>query len=214
MTAFLGRTPGAFDAAVFSVPGAPAPWERPGQPLVLGTAALLVALAWLMLQSYAINAAGPIAGLFSFAVLFSLAVFAPLFATVCLLAVTLYQNLLISILSPSIAYKTTYTILLGTNFLFTMMLCCLALMFLWRNRGAMSPAARRTLAVIRLVTLFATGLAPRQQLLLPIALGWVVANGVFQEEAFSPYALGLIALFCGVVYSNLDVLAAEKGSFK
>jgi hypothetical protein len=42
--------------------------------------------------------------------------------------------------------------------------------------------------------------------LIPLALGIAVLNGVFQEEAFSPYAIGLLTFFAGVLSSHrIDV---------
>jgi hypothetical protein len=39
---------------------------------------------------------------------------------------------------------------------------------------------------------------------IPIALAVVVVNGLFQEEAFSPYALALLTLFAGVLTSSTE----------
>ncbi len=41
---------------------------------------------------------------------------------------------------------------------------------------------------------------PTDLLFIGVAIGLV--NGVFQEEAYSPYATGLLALFCGVLVAN------------
>jgi hypothetical protein len=43
--------------------------------------------------------------------------------------------------------------------------------------------------------------------LVPLALAVVVVNGLFQEEAFSPYALALLTLFAGVLSSSTAELA-------
>lgn len=43
--------------------------------------------------------------------------------------------------------------------------------------------------------------------LVPIALAVVVVNGLFQEEAFSPYALALLTLFVGVLLGSTAQLA-------
>ncbi|MCB4821354.1 hypothetical protein [Roseicella aerolata] len=45
---------------------------------------------------------------------------------------------------------------------------------------------------------------PRPTDIAFIALAMVVVNGIFQEEAYSPYALGLLMLFCGVLIGNGD----------
>jgi len=43
---------------------------------------------------------------------------------------------------------------------------------------------------------------PARTDILFIAFGIGLVNGVFQEEAYSPYAVGLLALFCGVLVAN------------
>ena len=43
---------------------------------------------------------------------------------------------------------------------------------------------------------------PKATDLLFIGFGIGLVNGVFQEEAYSPYATGLLALFCGVLVAN------------
>lgn len=43
---------------------------------------------------------------------------------------------------------------------------------------------------------------PKATDLLFIGFGIGLVNGVFQEEAYSPYAVGLLALFCGVLVAN------------
>ena len=43
---------------------------------------------------------------------------------------------------------------------------------------------------------------PRATDIMFIGFGIGLVNGVFQEEAYSPYAVGLIALFCGVLVAN------------
>lgn len=48
------------------------------------------------------------------------------------------------------------------------------------------------------------GIITRPTDTLFIAIAVILANGVFQEEAYSPYALGLLMLFGGIVISNLD----------
>ncbi len=55
---------------------------------------------------------------------------------------------------------------------------------------------------------------PLRSDILYFALGFITLNGIFQEEAFSPYASGLIMLLCGVLISNarrqgMAVSAAE-----
>ncbi len=45
---------------------------------------------------------------------------------------------------------------------------------------------------------------PGIPLLAPIMLAMVLVNGVFQEEAFSPYAIGLIALMAGALLTEKD----------
>jgi hypothetical protein len=44
--------------------------------------------------------------------------------------------------------------------------------------------------------------------LVPLSLAAVFINGLFQEEAFSPYALGLLTLFAGVLSSRTPELVA------
>lgn len=46
------------------------------------------------------------------------------------------------------------------------------------------------------------GRRPRLTDLMFIGLCMGLVNGVFQEEAYSPYAVGLLALFCGVLVAN------------
>ena len=43
---------------------------------------------------------------------------------------------------------------------------------------------------------------PRATDIIFIGFGIGLVNGVFQEEAYSPYAVGLLALFCGVLVAN------------
>lgn len=43
---------------------------------------------------------------------------------------------------------------------------------------------------------------PKATDMLFIGFGIGLVNGVFQEEAYSPYAVGLLALFCGVLVAN------------
>jgi hypothetical protein len=45
-------------------------------------------------------------------------------------------------------------------------------------------------------------LAPKPTDLLFIGIAVALANGFFQEEAYSPYALGLLTLLGGVTASN------------
>lgn len=47
------------------------------------------------------------------------------------------------------------------------------------------------------------GILTRPTDTLFIAIAVILANGFFQEEAYSPYALGLLTLFGGIVISNL-----------
>ncbi|HJS83962.1 MAG TPA: hypothetical protein VJ779_00700 [Acetobacteraceae bacterium] len=42
----------------------------------------------------------------------------------------------------------------------------------------------------------------RRQDVLFLAMAMVVVNGIFQEEAYAPYAAGLLALLCGIVIAN------------
>ena len=46
------------------------------------------------------------------------------------------------------------------------------------------------------------GVVPVRTDLLFIVLAAVAINGIFQEEAYSPYAAGLMSLFCGVLVAN------------
>jgi hypothetical protein len=46
------------------------------------------------------------------------------------------------------------------------------------------------------------GVLPKRSDLLFIVLAAVAINGIFQEEAYSPYAVGLMALFCGILVTN------------
>lgn len=43
---------------------------------------------------------------------------------------------------------------------------------------------------------------PRREDLILFALAMIPVNGVFQEEAFAPYAAGLVMLLCGLILSN------------
>ncbi len=43
---------------------------------------------------------------------------------------------------------------------------------------------------------------PKATDILFIGFGIGLVNGVFQEEAYSPYAVGLLALFCGILVAN------------
>lgn len=45
-------------------------------------------------------------------------------------------------------------------------------------------------------------MTPRRQDVLFLAMAMVVVNGIFQEEAYAPYAAGLLALLCGIVVTN------------
>jgi hypothetical protein len=45
-------------------------------------------------------------------------------------------------------------------------------------------------------------LLPMRQDILPIAAAMIAVNGVFQEEAYSPYAAGMIMLLCSCIISN------------
>lgn len=58
------------------------------------------------------------------------------------------------------------------------------------------------IAMLRASSLGVTGRGPRLTDLLFIGMCMGLVNGVFQEEAYSPYAVGLLALFCGVVVAN------------
>jgi hypothetical protein len=42
----------------------------------------------------------------------------------------------------------------------------------------------------------------RRQDVLFLAMAMVVVNGIFQEEAYAPYAAGLLTLLCGIVVAN------------
>ena len=60
-------------------------------------------------------------------------------------------------------------------------------------------------AIIALLRAGSFGVAwrkPKLTDLLFIGLCMGLVNGVFQEEAYSPYAVGLLALFCGVLVAN------------
>lgn len=58
------------------------------------------------------------------------------------------------------------------------------------------------LALLRAGSFGAAWRKPKLTDLLFISLCMGLVNGVFQEEAYSPYAVGLIALFCGVLAAN------------
>ncbi len=45
-------------------------------------------------------------------------------------------------------------------------------------------------------------LMTRRQDVLFLALAMIVVNGIFQEEAYAPYAAGVLTLLCGVVVAN------------
>ena len=57
-------------------------------------------------------------------------------------------------------------------------------------------------AVLRAAAFHVRGRRPQRTDLLFIGLCVALLNGVFQEEAYSPYAAGLVALFCGVLVAN------------
>jgi hypothetical protein len=57
-------------------------------------------------------------------------------------------------------------------------------------------------AVLRAAGFHVRGRKPQRTDLLFIGLCVALLNGVFQEEAYSPYAAGLVALFCGVLVAN------------
>ncbi len=58
------------------------------------------------------------------------------------------------------------------------------------------------LALLRAGSFGAAWRKPKLTDLLFIGLCIGLVNGVFQEEAYSPYAVGLLALFCGVLVAN------------
>ncbi len=58
------------------------------------------------------------------------------------------------------------------------------------------------IAMLRSSSLGVAGREPRLTDLLFIGMCMGLVNGVFQEEAYSPYAVGLLALFCGVLVAN------------
>ena len=61
-------------------------------------------------------------------------------------------------------------------------------------------------ALVRLLQKAPLGTAPRPGAaptdLLFIGLWIGMTNGVFQEEAYSPYAVGLLVLFCAIIAAN------------
>jgi len=58
------------------------------------------------------------------------------------------------------------------------------------------------IAMLRAGSFGIAGRRPRSTDLLFIGMCMGLVNGVFQEEAYSPYAVGLLALFCGVLVAN------------
>jgi hypothetical protein len=54
----------------------------------------------------------------------------------------------------------------------------------------------------RLLRGIQNGIRPRREIVFAVGVSVCVINAIFQEEAFSPYALGLLMLFAGVIFGN------------